>query len=260
MRTQVSPKKHFFSALTILCIKPFQNAKYFCTGSIDDESAYRHYALNVPIYTHFTSPIRRYPDVMVHRLLTASLDKSFEVKKDADELQCQTDNCNDKKWAAKKASEQSSLLFFAVYLLECGPLAEKGVIVAVLDKAVDVWCTRVGTLVRAYMDKIPLLKYDFSTNNGKPVLSLYWHEKSEQIEEMKETSIEDEIKRITEELSKMSPADVSGDQSLPKHVIKQELSLFTNVNVMLKVEKHLPTKILGILAHPNNDVTPMLDL
>jgi len=56
-----------------LCTKPMQKALYFCTGSLKDEALFRHYALSVPFYTHFTSPIRRYPDVMVHRLLAASL-------------------------------------------------------------------------------------------------------------------------------------------------------------------------------------------
>lgn len=60
-----------------MCVKPMQRAKYFCTGAIEDESLYRHYALCVPFYTHFTSPIRRYADIMVHRLLAAALGQSL---------------------------------------------------------------------------------------------------------------------------------------------------------------------------------------
>ena len=51
--------------------KPMKNAEYFCAGmrDKDDMDQFRHYALSVPLYTHFTSPIRRYPDVLVHRYL-----------------------------------------------------------------------------------------------------------------------------------------------------------------------------------------------
>ncbi|KAJ2080764.1 hypothetical protein H4R24_002856 [Coemansia sp. RSA 988] len=52
---------------------PMQRAAYFSTHAIKDKSGYSHFALNVPLYTHFTSPIRRYADVIVHRTLEASL-------------------------------------------------------------------------------------------------------------------------------------------------------------------------------------------
>lgn len=48
-------------------------ALYFCTGELKQEQLFKHYALNVPLYTHFTSPIRRYADIIVHRLLASSL-------------------------------------------------------------------------------------------------------------------------------------------------------------------------------------------
>lgn len=50
-------------------------ALYFCSGVLEDQEQFRHYALNVPLYTHFTSPIRRFADVVVHRLLAAALGK-----------------------------------------------------------------------------------------------------------------------------------------------------------------------------------------
>ena len=57
------PNDPMFNKLVrILTTRCMHEAVYFCSADFD-ESEYRHYGLATDIYTHFTSPIRRYADV-----------------------------------------------------------------------------------------------------------------------------------------------------------------------------------------------------
>lgn len=88
---------------------PMKTAGYVTAGAT---CSWRHYALNIPIYTHFTSPIRRYADVMVHRILTAALGGPEMVEKtySVTDVEKTAQHCNEMRFAAKNAQERCDLV------------------------------------------------------------------------------------------------------------------------------------------------------
>ncbi|MEJ2113673.1 MAG: ribonuclease R, partial [Flavobacteriaceae bacterium] len=74
-----------------------------------------HYGLAFDYYSHFTSPIRRYPDVMAHRLLQHYLDGGKSVNEDVYEDKCQ--HSSDMEYLATKA-ERDSIKYMQIKFMQ----------------------------------------------------------------------------------------------------------------------------------------------
>ncbi|XP_045119131.1 DIS3-like exonuclease 2 isoform X2 [Portunus trituberculatus] len=165
-------------AVAALCSKPMQFARYFAPGSegsVTPAGAAHHYALNVALYTHFTSPIRRYADVMVHRLLAATLDPPAAVPRlAAARLGRTCEHCNDRKRAAKTVQEASGELHLGQLVRRVGELPQPAAVVQVLDRSFDAVLLRLGLVRRVYTDPLPLTTMAFTKQDGQGTLTLHW--------------------------------------------------------------------------------------
>ena len=94
---------------------------------------------------------------MIHpnRLLAGICDDRCPNPYDTYHVQKISEHSNVRRTAAKRIQEKGSELFLALFIRRAGELLERGVVIGVLDKALDVLVLRLGIVKRAYMDKLP---------------------------------------------------------------------------------------------------------
>jgi ribonuclease R/exosome complex exonuclease DIS3/RRP44 len=90
-----------------------------------------HYGLAFDYYTHFTSPIRRYPDVMVHRLLQRYLNNGNSVSEDLYEEKCK--HSSEREFLATKAERDSIKYMQVKYMQDHADEVFEGVISGVTE-------------------------------------------------------------------------------------------------------------------------------
>ncbi len=112
------------NVLTSLAIRSMAKAIYTTKSS-------SHYGLAFDYYTHFTSPIRRYPDVMSHRLLAYYLSGGQSVNAEHYEKLCQHSSQMEKK--AADAERASTKYKQAEYLQDNIGKIYKGIISGVTE-------------------------------------------------------------------------------------------------------------------------------
>lgn len=139
--------------------KTMTRAKYFCSFMAENPDAFWHYALSTPIYTHFTSPIRRYADILVHRVLNAALNYEPVPSRTPDEVQELANICNVQKYSAKIAGDDSSNLYFMHFMKSLKSKPMLAGVVGIYEFNLEIVLIDTGHLIKVYYKVIIFMLY-----------------------------------------------------------------------------------------------------
>jgi len=147
-------------------------ALYICTGLVENKSEYYHFGLAMEYYTHFTSPIRRYADIMVHRFLAASLGVQplHQAMLQTKEIGAQVERLNFKNRMARWASDASDKLHLYLFFKGKGPVVQEGIVMRITPLGISVAVEEYGAEGVVEMDELDwLILKEKQTAYGRPL-------------------------------------------------------------------------------------------
>ncbi|XP_060082145.1 helicase with zinc finger domain 2-like [Ylistrum balloti] len=240
---------HPEQALALREWKSFQEeAKYKCHEASKNRGKSYHFALRIPDYIHFTSPIRRYADLVNHRFVHAALDNEKDPPYKRSEIE---DICLHLNQVSKRKNlfEQQCKALIDGHSLRKNPTVCNGYIEETATDKITLFFPEKKSMTERNKEiHLKLLRVSCQPEIRNDILSLTWHKRIYSQKEVERLIINSRDVRRIDPHQRVSFQQLSRWRDVLKACVDQDSNKFENkmsvnacYNKNEKIRKSVPT-------------------